>query len=174
MNNYIVTALTGILNTYQSIVAYFYQRIIQVQYTNNVLATYVINYNLLLPSSEFVFNLNENQVNAQIQTYINECNALIAYINLNPTTQTTLLYEQIQNILNDSITQLNGFSISLLQAKYNSIFSYTIPYNMSMTNALFLNNISLDTSALQISLNYGIQDFNNILQNSVITLSRGE
>ena len=172
MNNYIIDALTVIQNTYNSILAYFYQRIAQTQFTNNNLATYAIDYTLLLPSSEFIFNLNSSQVSAQMQAYINLCNLLVTYITTNTNTQTTLFYEQIQNTLNTTITALNTFSISLLEAEYASILTYTVPYNMSMTNALFLNNISLDNWQKQVKLNPAIIDFNNILQNTQLNLLR--
>lgn len=172
MNTYIVDSLNNILLTYQSIVAFFYQRIIQTQYTNNSLAVYVIDYNLLLPSSQYIFDLNENQVNAQVQEYINICNVLIIYINTNVNTQVNLFYEQIKNTLDNSITQLNGFSLTLLKAQYKSIFVYNVPYSMSLSNVLFLNNINVNTYPVQARLNAELSDFNNILQNTPVTLSR--
>jgi len=44
---------------------------------------------------------------------------------------------------------------------------------MSMTNVLFLNNINLNTWQQQVKLNAGIRDFNNILQNTQLNLTRG-
>ncbi len=172
MNNYIINSLSNIQNTYQSIIAYFYQHIIQNKFTNNTLATYTINYTLLLPSSEYLYNLNDTQVNSQIQAYIDLCNVLIKYINTTDSTQTVLLYEQIQNVLNNSISQLNEFAISLLKAEYSTLFTYTVPYKMSMTNVLFINNINLDTYNQQIPLNPLIMDFNSIQQNTLLNLIR--
>ena len=74
MNNYIINALTIILDTYQSILAFFYQKILQNSFINNDLTTYDINYNLLLPSSQYLTFLTTGQVNAQMQAYINLCN----------------------------------------------------------------------------------------------------
>jgi len=173
MNNFIITSLITINNTYQSIVAFFYQNISQTQYVNNDLATYTIDYTLLLPASQYANNLNVNQVNAQVQEYINLCNTLITYITTNLSTQTIMIYEQIQNTLNNSIVQLNGFSSGLLEAEYQNLFTYVVPYSMSLSNALFLNNISLDTYYTQIQLNNTIDDFNNIIQNTTLSLSRG-
>lgn len=172
MNNYVINALTNILNIYQSMRAYFYQHITQNQFTNNDLATYVINYELLLPSSQYIYNLTYSQVTTQIQSYIETCNLLITYITSNTNIQINLTYEQIQNILNISIANLNGFAISLLEAGYQSLIIYTVPYSMSMTNVLFLNNINLDTYPQQIRLNYSLSDFNNIPQNTNVTLVR--
>jgi hypothetical protein len=171
MNITVINSLTLILSTYQSIVAYFYQRIPQNKYTNNILATYAINYELLLPSSEYIFRLNQNQVNAQIQSYIDLCNALMDYINTNVNTQTILFYQQIQNQLNDSITQLNGFAVSLLDAEYQSLRVYTVPYDMSLSTALYINNINLDTYDLQTKLNAELADFNNLKTNTKLILS---
>ncbi len=173
MNIYIINALTIINNTYQSMMAFFYQHIIQTQFTNNTLATYNIDYTLLLPSSKYLVNLNQNQVNTQIQAYIDLCNILITYITTNTNTESYYVYEQIQNILNVSIAQINGFSISLLEAEYSSVRVYTVPYTMSMTNVLFLNNINLDTYLTQVTLNTGVTDFNNIYQNTKLNILRG-
>ncbi len=170
-NNQIVNSLNIIIATYQSICAFFYQKIIQTDFTNNKLSVYPINYTLLLPSSQFIINLNNAQVNAQMQTYINLCNVLITSLTLSVNTQTNLFYEQIQNILNISISQLNGFAINLLDAQYNSLFTYKVPYDMSLLEALYLNNINYNTYTLQATLNYNLQDFNNLSQNIIITLS---
>jgi len=173
MNNYIINALTIILDTYQSILAFFYQKILQNSFINNDLTTYDINYNLLLPSSQYLTFLTTGQVNAQMQAYINLCNDLIKYITNLPIIQTNLFYEQIQNTLNISISQLNGFALSLLESQFNNILIYYVPFNMSMTNVLFLNNINLNTWQQQVKLNAGIRDFNNILQNTQLNLTRG-
>jgi ribonuclease PH len=171
-NIQISNQLTVILSTYESITAFFYQKILQTTYTNNQLAVYNVDYTLLLPSSEFIVNLNAAQVNAQMQAYIDLCNVLVLEITTNINTQTTLFYEQIQNTLNTSIAQLNGFSIALLDAQYKSLFQYKLPYSMGMIEALWLNNIDLSTYPLQARLNYNVQDFNNLLQNTIIVLSR--
>lgn len=171
MNNYISTTLSNILATFQSISAFFYQRIDQSVYTNNSLATYVVNYSLLLPSSKFILILNENQVNAQIQAYINLCNVLNQYLTSDLTVQLNLQFERIQNQLNSSIAQLNGFSISLLKAQYQNLLKYTVPYNMSLSQAIYLNNIPLTSYPQQVTLNGGVADFNNLQQNTIITLS---
>src|ERR1700761_7392764 len=139
MNNEIINSLSIITATYQSIISFFYQKIIQKAFTNNQLAVYKINYSLLLPGSQFITTINEAQVNAQMQAYVNLCEALTILITTTVNTQTNLFYEQIQNILQNSIAQLNGFSVSLLNAQYLSLFKYEIPYNMGMTEALFLN-----------------------------------
>jgi hypothetical protein len=172
MNNEIIILLQNIQATYQSIIAYFYDRILQTAYTNNTLATYPVNYTLLLPSSKYIINLNPAQCNAQVQAYIALCDELIVFIDTTVGTQTNLFYEQIQNVLNSSIAQLNGFTNSLLQAQYNQLFSYLIPYNMSLTTAMYENTLSFSTYALQASLNYNLQDFANLRQGSTITLSR--
>ena len=173
MNNIIVNQLTLILNTYQSIVAFFYQRIAQTSFTNNNLATYTIDYSLLLPSSQYITILNAAQCNAQMQAYIDLCNLLTEYITNNVNTQTNLYFEQIQNTLDSSISQLNGFTEQLLNAQYFQLFTYKIPYNMSLLTAIYNNSIDLDTYALQASLNYGVQDFNNLQQGQNIILNRG-
>ena len=90
-----------------------------------------------------------------------------------PIIQTNLFYEQIQNTLNISISQLNGFALSLLESQFNNILIYYVPFNMSMTNVLFLININLNTWQQQVKLNAGIRDFNNILQNTQLNLTRG-
>lgn len=171
-NKYIIDTLRLILAMYQTMRAYFYQQIPQSQFTNNQLATYKINYTLLLPASKFQNNLNAAQVNAQLQEYINLCNVLIQFITSNVDLQTNLVYEQIQNELNSSIAQINGFSATLLQAKYAALFTYNVPYDMGFTTVLFLNQIDLLTYPLQASLNYNLQDFNNLLANTKIILTR--
>lgn len=168
----IIASLQNIQDTYASVRAFFYQKIIQQTYTNNTLAVYSVNYTLLLPSSKFVTNLNETQVNAQMQSYIDLCNELIVQLKTSVETQTNLFYEQIQNILDNSISSLNGFAANLLQAKYLTIFKYKIPYNMAFSEALFLNNIDLSEYSLQVSLNYDIIDFNNLLAGQEINLSK--
>lgn len=172
MNNFIINSLTTILNTYKSIIAFFYKKILQTKYTNVDLTKFTINYTLLLPSSEFIIFLNENQVNAQVQAYIDLCTALVTFITTSINTQNVLFYEQIQNKLDDSITQLNGFALSLLDAQYDSLYTYTVPYDMSMSNAMYLNDLDLDTYNLQASLNYIQADFNNIKQNTKLTFSK--
>lgn len=169
---YIIDSLNLILNMYQSMRAYFYQKITQAQFTNNTLSTYQINYKLLLPASKLQTDLNEAQVNAQLQEYINLCGILEKYINDNVELQTNLLFEQIQNQLDQSIATINTFAASLLQAKYNNIFTYSVPYDMGLTTALFLNNISLGSYAQQAALNYNIADFSNILKGTQLTLTR--
>lgn len=173
MNNiFIINSLTTILDTYRSMVAFFYKKVLQTKYTNVDLAKYSINYNLLLPSSQFIIFLNENQVNAQIQAYINLCKTLITYITTNISTQNVLFFEQIQGQLNDSITQLNGVALSLLKAQYDSVFSYTVPNDMSMSNAIYLNNLNMDSYSKQAALNYDLNDLNDIKQGTILTFSR--
>jgi hypothetical protein len=171
-NTFIIDSLTIILNTYLSMRAYFYQRINQTVYTNQALGKYVIDYTLLLPSSEFIFNLNESQVNAQIQEYIDICNVLVDYLTTNVTTQTNLFFENIQNQLNYSITQINGFSVALLRAEYANLFTYTVPYDMSLSVAMYLNNINFNTYNFQVQLNATLGDLNNIRQNVKMVLSK--
>jgi hypothetical protein len=168
----IITALQKIEATYLSMRAFFYQKIIQTIYTNTQLATYPIDYALLLPSSKFIINLNGAQVNAQMQAYIDLCNVLVLSLNTTLSTQTNLFYERIQNTLNTSISQMNGFSISLLEAKYANIFKYSVPYNMAFSNVLYLNGIDLSEYAIQASLNYDLQDFNNLRTGQIINLSK--
>jgi hypothetical protein len=168
----IINSLTIILNTYLSMRAYFYQRINQTVYTNQELNKYVIDYTLLLPASEFIFNLNESQVNAQIQEYIDLCSAFEADLMANVETQTNLFFENIQNQLNYSITQINGFAISLLKAEYANLFVYTTPYDMSLTVAMYLNNLDFTTYNKQVQLNAILSDFNNIRQNTRLIFSK--
>jgi hypothetical protein len=172
MNNNIIDSLTNILNTYKSITAFFYKKIAQNKYTNVDLSKFNIDYNLLLPASEFIIFLNENQVNAQMQSYIDMCNILIDYIVKNVQTQNIIFYESIQNQLENSITQLNNFALSLLEARYESIYSYTVEYDMSFSQALYLNEINLDEYDQQATLNYDLKDFNNLIEGMIITLSR--
>lgn len=171
-NIFIYNSLQNIQAVYESITAFFYQSINQTQYTNNTLNTYEIDYSLLLPSSQFVSNLNENQVNAQLQSYIDLCDELIYYITTTVSTQTNLFLEGIQNTLNLSVSNLNGFALSLLKAQYDIIFTYTPPSDMGMTSVLYINQISLDSYEQQVQLNLGIPDFNNIKQGTPLTLSR--
>lgn len=166
------SSLTTINNTLESITAFFYQSILQTEYTNNYLANYIIDYSLLLPSSQFVTNLTAAQVSAQIQEYINLCDALIVVIRSNLPTSINLFYERIQNTLDISIAQLNGFATTLLNLYYSQLFNYTIPYNMGLSTALYLNNLNMNTYIKQAALNYNLPDFNNLLQNTIITLSR--
>jgi hypothetical protein len=173
MNNFIISSLQTILATYNSMTAYFYQKIPQTKYTNNSLANFQINYTLLLPASQFQKEINLNQVNAQMQAYITLCNALIIYITTNVEFQTNLFYEQIQNQLNTSITQINGFAISLLEAATINIFNFTVPNDMGLTNAMQLNGLDMNTYPLQASLNYNLADFNNIIRDTTIILSKG-
>jgi len=170
--NEIISKLDLILSTYKSIVAFFYKKIFQKLFTNSQLNVYNIDYTLLLPSSKYILYLNAAQVTAQMQAYINLCNLFTAELNVSVNTQTSLFFEQIQNILNNSIAQLNGFSTSLLDAQYNTLFTYTLPYSMGLTEVLHKNNIDLDTYPIQASLNYDLKDLNNILQGNTITLSR--
>lgn len=172
MNIYVTTSLKNILATYQSIVAFLYQKVNQKQFTNTQLSVYTVDYSLLLPSSQFITNINAAQVNAQVQQYINLCDALVTYITNNVNLQLNFYYEQIQNTLNSSITQLDGFAKGLLNAQYASLLNYKVEYDMSLTMAMYINNISLDSYGTQCSLNYGISDFNNLLQNSTVTLTR--
>ena len=171
-NQYIIEALTLLQDLLGSMTAFFYQKIPQTTYTNNFLQNYEINYNLLLPSSKFIVTLNESQVNAQIQEYINACNALVIYLNLNVETQVSLEYERISNILNTSISQINGFATSLLKNFYNTLYFYVTPYDMSLSYAMYLNNIDLNNYPAQASLNNAIPDFNNIKRNTTITLTK--
>lgn len=170
--NYVVNQLEYITRMYESIRAFYYQKIKQNKFTFNNLATYDIDYNLLLPSSKYITFLNESQVNAQMQVYINLCNLLVEFINTNIITRSNLIYQNVQISLNSSIAQLNGFALILLKAQYSNIFVYTIPYNMSITSALYQNQISIDTYLLQFSLNRNIRDFNNLQQGEKITLSK--
>lgn len=173
MNTYIATALQIIANTYSSMLAFLYQHITQTQFTNNTLATYTIDYTLLLPSSQYLTNLNTSQVNAQVQSYIDLCTALITYIVTTDITQSNIFYEQIQNTLNNSITQLNSFATSLLEAEYASVIFYQVPYGMSLTTAMFLNTINQDSWQKQVSLNPTTLDFNNLIQGTTLQLLKG-
>jgi len=170
--NQIVSLLQNILNTYQSMEAFFYQKIMQTQYTNNSLSTYQINYLLLLPSSQFITLLNEAQVNAQLQYYVNLCDQCVVYITTTLGLQSNLIYEKIQGQLDYSIAQISGFASSLLTAQYNQLFTYTIPYTMSMTTAMYQNNLNLDNWLTQIRLNPTITDFHSLRPGTQITFSR--
>lgn len=167
----LIEKLQNILNTYLSIRAYFYQAIPQTIYSNSTLSTYPINYNLLLPASQFNKNLSPGEVGAQIQSYINLCNEFKALINSSSESQTSLFWSTVQNQLEDSITQLNGFAENLLNAEYEKLTKYTIPYDMGLTEAIYLNSLSMDSYAMQASLNYGLSDFNNLMKGTVVVLA---
>lgn len=169
---YIRNSLNVILQTYQNIVAFFYQTIDQNKYNNNTLATFHVDFDFLLPGSQFIVILNENQVNAQIQAYVNLCNVLIAFITTNVNTQINLYFESIQNTLTLSISNLNGFALSLLKAQYDTLIIYTTPNTTSMSNIMFINKLDLATWPVQIRLNKTLPDFNNIKQGTLVTLSR--
>lgn len=171
MDQYVINSLTNIQNTYQSITAFFYQKILQTDFVNTDLANYTIDYTLLLPSSEYLEYINDGQVSAQMQSYVDLCDTLVSYINNNINLQNNILYEQIQNILDNSISQLDQFSLNLLKAQYNSLRKYPTPYNMTMSYAMYLNKISLDTWSSQISLNQTINNYNNIPAGTTLTFS---
>lgn len=172
MNNSLVPMLNNIINVYNSIVAFFYQKIDQKKYTNNYLKNYNVNYDLLIAGSSFVKNLNENQVNSQLQNYVDVCNKFINYTKKALELQANLIVEDIQSTLMKSIANLNGFAISLLKAQYDFIFDYIVPYTMSMTYAMFLNKINLDSYVSQVYLNSSITDFNSIPSKTLLKLSR--
>lgn len=171
-NIFISNSLKKIRATYNSITAFFYQRIDQNKYSNTQLQTYKVDYSLLLPSSKYIDIINENQVNAQVQAYIDLCAELTYYITNTVSTQTNLYLENIQNILDSSISNLNGFALSLLKAQYDTLFVFVPSIDMSMTSVLYTNQISLDTYAKQVRLNLAIPDFNNIRQGTPLTLSK--
>lgn len=141
-------------------------------YKNSSLATYPVNYNLLLPGSFLNKNLSVGEVGAQTQAYIDLCNALILVITTQQGYQTNLLYEQIQNQLYNSITQLNGFAENLLNAKYDYLIKYKVPYDMGLSEAIYLNKLPMSSYFVQIQLNYNLPDFNNIKQYTEITLTK--
>lgn len=172
VNNYVATQLTSISNTYQTILAFFYQTIEQTKYVNNALATYTVDYDLLLPSSVFISILTTNQVNSQIQAYVDQCDTLIEYITTTVGTQTNLFIEGIESTLQSSISNLSGFALNLLKAQYETIYIYSPVVDMSMSNILYLNNIDLDDYENQVRLNITTPDFNNIRAGTPITLSR--
>ena len=171
MNQTIIKQLAIILNTFLSARAYFYQSIEQSIFKNSELASYQVNYALLLPGSSLNKNVETGEVGAQVQAYIDLCQVLSIYITTTPQLQKNLFYEQIQNQLNDSITQLSGFAKSLLNAQFERMIKYKVPYTMGLTEVIFNNNLPLSSYNTQVKLNYNIQDFNNILQNTEITLT---
>lgn len=172
ITNSIINMLVNIQNTYQSMYAFFYKKINQSSYTNNGLSTYAIDYELLLPSSELLESLNTNQVSAQMRAYVQLCEELVARIDTTIRIQQNIFYEQIKNVLDNSITQMSGFAESLLNAKYANQFSYTVPADMGFIQAMHLNGLDLSTYSQQIELNYTIVDFNNILKGTVLIFYR--
>lgn len=172
INNSLIPMLNNIIDVYNSIVAFFYQKIYQDKYTNNYLKNYNINYDLLIAGSLFINNLNENQVNSQIQNYIDLCNEFINYTKQALELQANLIIEDIQSNLMKSIANLNGFSTSLLKAQYGLIFDYIVPYTMSMTCVIFLNKINMDSYMNQVSLNGSVSDFNSIPAKTLLKLSK--
>lgn len=173
MNNPILEGLQNIKLTYQSMFAFFYQKINQTVFTNNGLKVYTIDYSLLLPSSQLLTNLNTNQVSAQMQAYVQKCEELTTLITTTLNVQNNIFYERIKNTLDNSITQISNFATSLLNAKYNNLFNYTTPYVMGFSTALYLNKIDLSTYDVQATLNYNLLDFNAIPQNTVLTFFKG-
>jgi hypothetical protein len=166
--------LQNIQNTYQSISAFFYKAIPQSVYVNNNLSKQSIDYSLLIPGSEFLYNLTDNQINAQIQFYVDLCNDLIVKITTNINTQTNLQLERLQVVLNTSISNLNVFALALISARNKNIIYYVVQYNMGMLKALYLNNISYDTYEQQVLLNQTVNDFNNIQKGTLLILSIGK
>lgn len=159
--NNVTNKLNNIVNKTQSQTAFFYKKISQTIYTNNKLDNYNIDYSLLLPSSKYINNLNANQLNSQMEDFIKNCNDLTNYINNNIQIYNKIIFQQIINNLNLLISQLNNFATSLLNAN-NNIINYTTTYNMSMSEAMYNNNINLDTWQIQINYNPQILDYNNI------------
>lgn len=165
VGNSINNKLNTIVNKTKSQTAFFYQKIPQTVFNNNDLKNFNINYTLLLPSSKYINNLNNNQINSQMEDFIKNCNDLTNYINTNIQTYNKLLFQQIINNINLIISQLNNFATSLLNSN-NNIINYTTTYNMSMTEAMYNNNINLDDWQIQIKYNSHILDYNNIEQNT--------
>ena len=171
MNN-LAVMLTTIQNTYISMQAFFYQRILQNSYNNTELSNTVIDWALLLPSSRTIISLNSSQVSSQIQAYVNLCQECISYVNSTLQTQTNLQIEQIQGTLLTSVTAINNFALQLLNAQKAQLIYYTTPVDMSLSIAMGMNGINFDTYLQQVRLNSVLSDMAYIPQGKKLTLSK--
>ena len=172
MDQILIEKLQIALNTYQSMTAYFYQKIIQSKYKNTQLAQYSVDYSLLLPSSQYLATINSAIASAQIQEYINMCQVIMTYIDSESATASSLFSQQIISQLKNSITQINGFTNSLLASQSDTLFSYAVPHDMSMSEVIFRNNLDIDSYSTQALLNQTVVDFNNLQQNTILILSK--
>ena len=168
----LLNMLNVISSTYTSMQAFFYQRILQNYYNNAQLGSYTINWNLLLPASQTITNLNAAQVSMQIQAYVDLCQQAVQYINTNLGTQTNLQIEQIQNSLVSSVSAINSFALQLLNAQNAQLIYYTTPYDMSLSIAMGVNSIDYSTYLNQVQLNAALPDMAFIPQGTKLILSK--
>lgn len=170
--NQLILILTTIEATYNAMMAFFYQRIIQSNYTNAVLSKVIINWALLIPASQNINDLNSNQVSAQIQAYIDLCSNCVSYIETTLNLQTNPQIEQIQSTLAQSITAINNFALQLLNAQNQSIIYYTTDNVMGLSIAMAINGIDLSTYLQQAQLNSAIPDLASIPAGTKLTFAR--
>ena len=151
---------------------FFYQRITQNTYNNVSLESASIDWSLLLPASQTIVDLNASQVSSQIQAYVDLCTQCTNFIDTTLQTQTNLQIEQIQGALLSSISAINNFALQLLNAQNLQLIYYTTPYDMSLSVAMAVNGINLNTYQQQIKFNATLQDFNYIPQGTQLTFAR--
>lgn len=111
---------------------------------------FVIDYNYVPPNLQFNFYFLQSQMNTVIEFYVLQSNKLLDALAQSDYNNIAGNYV---NLINQGISNINWLATSLWNEVNNAIINYTIPYNMSIRTALFLNNMTTDNLNLIAILN---------------------
>lgn len=127
-----------------------YQQILQKSITYSPFENATVNYDYVPTGIQYSLYFGKNQIQTVIQYYVDNVNIVLTQINSYG--MESQLTSKI-NSLNNSITALNNFAVSLYEGQQNNVTVYITPYPMSIRSALLLNNLTLNNLATVILYN---------------------
>ena len=137
-------------------------------YKNPYWDSMTIDYNYVPATMFYATILTLGQMNFIVDYYVGVVNQLLDYIHTN-SLQSILI--AVINQLNQSITAIDSFAKAMYQGSYSNVIDYTVPYNMSLNTALYLNNIPASNLEITMLYNLGVISlFSFIPKGTVIKL----
>lgn len=148
-----------------------YQNILQNNYKNFEYDRAVVNYDYVPIYYQFINFMSFSQIGDVIQNYTNNVNELLVWIRQNGL---DVYLQSKVTALTQSISTLNNFAVNLYNNQQSSIYTYIIPYDMSLRTALVLNKIDLSKLDLILLYNIGSIQTTQFLQTGFNLILVGE
>lgn len=142
----------------------------QNDYKNPLWDSKVINYKYVPPTMYYCKILNQSQISYIIEYYTNATKEFSTFVISNGLDSQLIA---VINTISQSVSMLNIFSKGIFTGFSNSLVKYRVPKDMTLSTALWLNNISLDKADITILYNLGeINSFLLLKKDTLITLVR--
>lgn len=160
--------LTTLSLTLQNCSLLIYKLCPQNTYKNPIWDSQVINYDYVPPTMIYCSTLNQSQISYIIEYYTNLTNEFFTFVEQNG------LGNQVIGTINTigiSVSNLNSFADNVFAGSSGTAIKYKVPYDMTLSTALWLNNINQANSEITILYNLGlVSSFLLLKAGTVITL----